>query len=402
MRLDKFLKVSRVIKRRTVANEACDNGRVSINGRPAKAGTQVKPGDQVTVEFAGGSTKFEILAVEENVKKANATEMYRIITSVVLAVFIALGALTGLTGCTEEIPYAAGTSYVMTVDETKVYDEQFAYIYASELKVTGDKDKAIDSASKKISEMAALYNKGMAEGCELTAEEVYKLKNDITLTLDYNLELNEDENITSKDEICHHLTGMNVEEYVRFSVFKAVAEKYTAKLMEDFTPDEAKQLEFYQTNQDTLKAYTIGKIYLKEEIAANEAYKLLTRGTYDFTVVAKGWSQDSDVLENGGVEIVTGDDDILPSDVKEYVFSKSAPDLNYQLIKTENMGFYIVNVREILDYAESQEFKDYVLDVMIAREQEKRVSEATKDADVSFDKEQAKAVVEEFMEGREL
>lgn len=80
MRIDKFLKVSRVIKRRTVANEACDRGRVSVNGKPAKAGTDVKPGDIVEVSFAGGKTKFEILNVSETVRKDDAKELYRIIT----------------------------------------------------------------------------------------------------------------------------------------------------------------------------------------------------------------------------------------------------------------------------------------------------------------------------------
>ncbi len=80
MRIDKYLKVSRVIKRRTVANEACDGGRVSVNGRPAKAGTDVKPGDIVEVAFAGGKTKFEILSVAETVRKDDAKEMYRLIT----------------------------------------------------------------------------------------------------------------------------------------------------------------------------------------------------------------------------------------------------------------------------------------------------------------------------------
>ena len=80
MRIDKFLKVSRVIKRRTVANEACDRGRVSVNGKPAKAGTDVKPGDIVEVAFAGGKTKFEILNVSETVRKDDAKELYRIIT----------------------------------------------------------------------------------------------------------------------------------------------------------------------------------------------------------------------------------------------------------------------------------------------------------------------------------
>lgn len=80
MRIDKFLKVSRVIKRRTVANEACDGGRVYINGRQAKASAVVKPGDIVEIAFAGGRTKFEILNVVETIKKDDAKDMYRIIT----------------------------------------------------------------------------------------------------------------------------------------------------------------------------------------------------------------------------------------------------------------------------------------------------------------------------------
>lgn len=402
MRLDKFLKVSRVIKRRTVANEACDNGRVSINGRPAKAGTQVKVGDRVTVEFAGGSTRFEILSVEENVKKANATEMYKIITSVILAVFITIGTLTGLTGCNDyDVNHTAGTSYVMTVDDTKVYDEQFAYIYATEIKNTKDKKETMEAAKKQATIMTALYNKAMAEGYDLTAAELYDLKNDITLTLNYNLELNQDENITTKDQICHYLTGMNVEEYVRFSVFKAVAEKYVADLMKDYVPDEAQQAEYYETNKETLKAYSVGKIYIKDENTANEAYKLLTDGTYDFSVVAKGWSEDPSVLDNSGVEMVTGDNDILPSEVKDYIFSQSAPTERYELIKTEKMGFYIIRVIEVLSYNDSPEFKDYVLSDMIDKEQEKRIASVVNGADVDFDGEKAHAVVEEYLEGRE-
>lgn len=80
MRIDKFLKVSRVIKRRTVANEACDGGRVFINGRQAKAGTAVNVGDVVEIAFAGGKTRFEILSIAETVRKDDAKEMYRIIT----------------------------------------------------------------------------------------------------------------------------------------------------------------------------------------------------------------------------------------------------------------------------------------------------------------------------------
>lgn len=77
MRLDKYLKVSRLIKRRTVANEACDAGRVLINDRPAKASAQVKAGDVLEIQFGTKSVKVEVLNVQETVKKEEAQELYR-------------------------------------------------------------------------------------------------------------------------------------------------------------------------------------------------------------------------------------------------------------------------------------------------------------------------------------
>ncbi len=79
MRLDKYLKVSRLIKRRTVANEACDAGRVLINGSVAKAGTNVKVGDKITIMFGNKETNVEVIAVEETVKKEAAAELYKYI-----------------------------------------------------------------------------------------------------------------------------------------------------------------------------------------------------------------------------------------------------------------------------------------------------------------------------------
>ena len=77
MRLDKFLKVSRLIKRRTVANEACDAGRVLINDRPAKASAQVKAGDVLEIQFGSKAVKVQVLNVQETVKKEEAQELYR-------------------------------------------------------------------------------------------------------------------------------------------------------------------------------------------------------------------------------------------------------------------------------------------------------------------------------------
>lgn len=77
MRLDKFLKGSRLIKRRTVANEACDAGRVLVNDRPAKASAQVKAGDVLEIQFGSKSVRVEVLNVQETVKKEEAQELYR-------------------------------------------------------------------------------------------------------------------------------------------------------------------------------------------------------------------------------------------------------------------------------------------------------------------------------------
>lgn len=81
MRLDKFLKVSRVIKRRTVANEVCSSGRVQINGRPAKPGAEVKPGDILDIGFGSGNSRIKILAVKETVRKEEAATLYEILES---------------------------------------------------------------------------------------------------------------------------------------------------------------------------------------------------------------------------------------------------------------------------------------------------------------------------------
>ena len=77
MRLDKYLKVSRLIKRRTVANEACDNERVSVNGRVQRASYDVKVGDQIEIRFGEKCVAVEVLAINETANKADAPAMYR-------------------------------------------------------------------------------------------------------------------------------------------------------------------------------------------------------------------------------------------------------------------------------------------------------------------------------------
>lgn len=77
MRLDKFLKVSRLIKRRTVANEACDAGRVLVNDKPAKASVKVKPGDIIEIQFGTRTVKVEVLDIKDTTKKEEAGDLFK-------------------------------------------------------------------------------------------------------------------------------------------------------------------------------------------------------------------------------------------------------------------------------------------------------------------------------------
>ena len=79
MRLDKFLKVSRIIKRRTVANEACDASRVTVNSRPAKASYDVKIGDIIEVGFGGKMLKIRVTDIKDSTKQADASDMYEVV-----------------------------------------------------------------------------------------------------------------------------------------------------------------------------------------------------------------------------------------------------------------------------------------------------------------------------------
>lgn len=79
MRLDKYLKVSRIIKRRTVANDACDAAHVTVNGRPAKASYDVKVGDVVEITFGGRTLKIRVLDVKETIGKGDASSLYQVL-----------------------------------------------------------------------------------------------------------------------------------------------------------------------------------------------------------------------------------------------------------------------------------------------------------------------------------
>lgn len=79
MRIDKYLKISRIIKRRTIANEACDAGRVSVNDRTVKASYDVAIGDKITIKFGNNISSYEVLSLKESVKKEEAQNMFKVL-----------------------------------------------------------------------------------------------------------------------------------------------------------------------------------------------------------------------------------------------------------------------------------------------------------------------------------
>ena len=94
MRLDKFLKVSRLIKRRTVANEACDAGRVLVNDKPAKASVKVKPGDIIEIRFGTRTVKVEVLDIKDTTKKEEAGDLFKYLLTLLMAGEKAAGIIT--------------------------------------------------------------------------------------------------------------------------------------------------------------------------------------------------------------------------------------------------------------------------------------------------------------------
>ncbi len=424
MRLDKFLKVSRVIKRRTVANEACDNGRVRVNGRVAKAGTVVKPGDVVQVEFAGGSTKFEVLSVEENVRKSGAAEMYRIITSLILVFFICIGFLTGCTksDVQEEtvIPrMEANESYTLTVGSLPIYDEQFCYFFsvaASELSggnysnewMTANLDATLDRTLEICREQAALYDVAVNSGFALSGIEDRVLINYISEKVEYNKVESTNEYLDVYDETCLKLTGMNYAEYRRYMRMCQPGEKLCRSLLEAYSPSEEEMLAYFSAHMDEFKTCSVGKIYISEDGGQNpeEVLRMVQSGLYPFTTIARGWSEDETVLDNDGYMDLCARDDTLPDELKQWIYACETPidEKNAVMLHIEDDGYYILINKGSVGFADSSLVREQVLDAMrtdMLTEYKKEIAAREQYQIQEFDREKAVKLINSFVEGRQ-
>lgn len=424
MRLDKFLKVSRVIKRRTVANEACDNGRVSVNGRVAKAGTAVKPGDVVQVEFAGGSTKFEVLSVEENVKKSGAAEMYRIITSFILVFFICIGFLTGC-AATEEQENAqislmkARESSAVSIAGYSVYDEQFCYFFslaANELSdgnysnewIEDNLDAVLDRTLKLCQEQVALFDIAIHSGFALTAAEDEELILYMNERIEYNKISSADKSLNDYDATCIKLTGMNYAEYRRYLRLCQPGEKLCRSLLEAYNPSEEEKLFYYTEHLEEFQACSVGKIYISEDSKQNpeEVFNMVKSGMYPFEVIARGWSEDENVLDNNGYMDLCVSDSTLPDELKTWISTCETPvaEENAVMIHIENDGYYILINRGNAEFSDSPFVQGQVLDAMeknMLSEYKKEISSREQYQIQEFDRENAVKIIKKFVEGRQ-
>lgn len=424
MRLDKFLKVSRVIKRRTVANEACDNGRVSVNGRVAKAGTAVKPGDVVQVEFAGGSTKFEVLSVEDNVKKSGAAEMYRIITSLALVFFICIGFLTGCSKAPTQdgtdVPLMEpGVDHILSVGGFHIYNEQFCYFFsiaANELSESNysnewlatNLDAVLDRTLEICQEYAALYDRANNSGFALTDTEYNELVQYVNNELAYYLDFVENRNINKYDAACIKLTGMNYAEYRRYIRMRQAAEKLCRDLLAKYSPTEEEQLSYYQAHENLFRACAVGKIYISEEnkLQADRVLDMVRGKVYPFEVLARGWSEDETALKNNGYVDLCASDTTLPEVLKKWVQECKEPvsEENAVLLHMDDGGYYILISKGRIGFSDSAAVREQVLAAMGEEMLSAYKAELLKDEAYhvwAFDRTAAIRLVEKFVEGRQ-
>ena len=425
MRLDKYLKVSRVIKRRTVANEACDNGRVQINGKVAKAGTAVKPGDIIQVDFASGSTRFEVLSVEENVKKSGAADMYRILTSLALIFFICVSLLTGcgqtaLPSATPEItemPKREGVT--LSVGDFHVYDEQFCYFFslaAGELSegnyssawMKDHFDEVMDRTVAICQEQAALYDEAILQGFGLTDVENQELIIYGTLKLEYNMTLAEEEDFTSTDELCLKLTGMNYAEYRRYLRMYQPGEKLCRYLADAYKPSEEEQNAYYEAHKEAFAACSAGKIFISDDkkLLADEVLALVREKTYPFDVIARGWSEDETALNDSGLTDLCLADDTLPEEIRTWVSRVGTviPEENAVMMHVPEDGYYILISRGRVDHSNSETVRALLLDAMcreMLSDYKQELVQKSACEISGFDRSQAASMVKAFIEGRQ-
>ena len=294
----------------------------------------------------------------------------------------------------------ASTDYVAVIDGEKVYRTDFLYLFsvavnsacreASGYPSSGSAQekydfmntfmfreengatpfqKAVDDTLHLCRQLAAILSEAREKGALMTEGQKNDFFTSIDEQINYNMSVTSDESLDSRDKVCLHMTGMNVNEYKRFALMQKNAEDYAAELMEQYVPSEEAISAFYQENQSDYEIRTIRKIFIaatedgEGKKKAEEVYDLVKNKTYPMSVIATGWSEESNAVETSGLYDVLPTDTVLDPAVKDWAMRCTAPveAENAAFFDIEGLGYYIVTCERIHDYETSETMQEAVL-----------------------------------------
>ena len=204
------------------------------------------------------------------------------------------------------------------------------------------------------------------------------------------------------------LSGMNYAEYRRYIRMRQPAEKLCQSLLSKYSPSEEEQLAYYQTHVEQFQAGSVGKIYISEEnkLQADQVLDMVRNKVYPFAIIARGWSEDEDVLENDGYMDLCVGDATVPDALKAWIVECEEPvsEENAVMIHVEGDGYYILIYQGSVGFSDSASVRERVLNAMGTEMMSQYKADLVKNAYYSireFDRERAIMLVKKFAEGRQ-
>lgn len=319
-------------------------------------------------------------------------------------------AFTGFTGCGNgaaekkaETPVndaPASADYVAAIGGEKIYRTDFLYLLTDEINgacreavgyPTGgtaqekydfmqnflleEKDgisrfsQLVDQALRQCGRMLVLGSEAREKEEGMTETQEKELYASIDLQINNVLESLSEDGFDGRDAVCLYLTGMRVNEYKRFAAVQKNAETYAAKLMSGYTPSEEETAKFYRDNEADYAMRIVRKIFIAEtengdgRKKAEEVYSLVKNEVYPAAVIAKGWSEEADVLETEGLCAVLPTDTDLEPEITAWAMQCTSPTeaRDAAFLEVAGKGYYILLCESIPTYESSAELREAVL-----------------------------------------
>lgn len=301
------------------------------------------------------------------------------------------------------------TEYIAVIDGEKIYTTDFLYLFTTTVNnaCRNDPDypsygteqekydflntflfreengttafqKAIDDTLVQCKQLIALQAEAREKGALMTETQKKEFFDAINTQVNYNMAITSDASLDSRDKVCLYLTGMNVNEYKRFALMQKNVEDYASALMETYNPSEEELFAFYRENESDYITRTIRKIFISaaeseegqedtdsdaRKKEAEEIYALVRNETYPMSVIAKGWSEESNVIETEGLYDVVATDTTLEPVLMEWAMNCTAPvgSKDAKFFDVEGIGYYIVTCESCHTYETSEVMQKAVL-----------------------------------------